>query len=65
MGIYEITDYLGVSRKRVDEIRRTESLRFPEPLVVLRCGPVWSRYKVEQWANKWERKVGRPRKLAS
>jgi hypothetical protein len=65
VGVAEIGEILGVSHKRVDEIRKAKSLKFPEPIAILKCGPIWTRYKVERWADKWERKVGRPKKIAS
>jgi predicted DNA-binding transcriptional regulator AlpA len=64
-GTQEVAKLLGVSRQRVAEIRNNETLGFPKPIITLAAGPIWVRSAVEQWLEGWERKPGRPRKVAA
>jgi hypothetical protein len=59
----EIADYLGVTSGRVSQLAKRDD--FPTPYVVLKVGPIWKREPIMQWAASWERRVGRPRKVAS
>jgi predicted DNA-binding transcriptional regulator AlpA len=62
VGVTEVAKLLGVSRQRVAELRhRTD---FPEPIVELAAGPVWTRTSLEHFVASWPRRPGRPRKTA-
>ena len=49
VGIFEITQMLGVSRQRVDKLTRTDS-SFPPPLAELHAGRIWKRDEIVEWA---------------
>jgi hypothetical protein len=59
-GVGELAELLGVSRQRASVIARSKG--FPEPLADLAAGPVFSKWAIEAFAERWERKSGRPRK---
>ena len=64
-GTAEVADMLGISRPRLDRVRKTHP-SFPLPLADLRSGPVWERGDIERFNQEWERKrTGRPRKEAT
>lgn len=48
VGAAEITELLGVSRQRVDQLTRRDD--FPLPVVELASGRFWVRGEVERWA---------------
>lgn len=58
-GTAEVAALLRVSKTRVGELERTLPDRFPQPLIRLAAGPVWSAAAVELFAQSWERKPGR------
>jgi hypothetical protein len=59
LGAYEAQMLLGLGRSAFFE--RVAALDFPEPLVRLRSGPVWSRAQLEEYARmRAERYVERP-----
>lgn len=60
----EAADILGVSSQRVHQLLAEHS-DFPAPLYELRTGKVWRRSAIEAFADRWERKPGRPAKKAS
>lgn len=64
-GTAEAAEILGVSSQRVSRLRLRKG--FPEPVAVLRSGPVWLREQVEVFGATWDRdnKGGRPRKAAA
>lgn len=49
VGAQEIARLLGVSRQRVYQLVTRPD--FPDPVVTLAMGNVWSREAVEQWAK--------------
>ena len=51
----EVTQMLGVSRKRVSQL--TSSDDFPAPLGTLTVGRVWSYDEVKEWAERTGRTV--------
>ncbi|UQX11504.1 hypothetical protein [Candidatus Mycobacterium methanotrophicum] len=61
MSAVEIGRELGVSRQRVHKLRSMAG--FPAPLAELRGGAVWDAAAVRKFAERWERKPGRPRAL--
>lgn len=63
LGAAEVADTLGVSRQRVDELRRAG--RLPEPIAELRASPVWPRPAIDRFLETWERKPGRPRHVSA
>jgi len=63
VGVAEAAEILGVTKQRVSELAR--SRRFPKPLYDLAAGPIWVKATIEAFAERWERKPGRPRKAAA
>jgi hypothetical protein len=63
VGVAEVAKMLRVSKQRVSELAR--SRRFPSPTFDLAAGPIWRKDTIEAFAEKWERKPGRPRKVAA
>lgn len=57
MGLGEIADYYGVSRQLAAKWSRTHE-DFPEPLAVLKMGPVWRTEDVLEYGRRRERKRG-------
>lgn len=57
----EASEILGVSRQRVHQLA-ADHPQFPPPVARLASGSVWLRAAVESFAEKWERKPGRPRR---
>lgn len=55
----EAADMLGITRQRVHQLWRDRK-DFPEPLYELRTGPLWMRAGIKAFADRWERKPGRP-----
>lgn len=51
----EVTQMLGLSRKRVSQL--TNSDGFPEPLDTLTVGRIWSYEDVKDWAKRTGRTV--------
>ena len=63
VGIAEVAGALGVSKQRASELSRQSS--FPRPLATLAAGPVWDRYAIARFLERWpRRRTGRPRKQA-
>ncbi len=60
VGITEVADLLGVSKQRAWELSKTPD--FPHPYVELAAGPVWNRYAVARFKERWPRRPGRPKK---
>jgi hypothetical protein len=63
VSVPEVAVILDVSRQRVHELARHTG--FPEPVYELPTGRLWLRAAVEAFAQRWERKPGRPRKSAA
>ena len=61
VGIAEIADILGVNRQRASALQTRHD--FPAPVAHLKMGPVWTRTSLANFADTWERKPGRPRKV--
>ena len=59
----EAGEILGVSPQRVHELAAGRP-GFPDPVYELRTGKLWLRAAMEAFAQRWERKPGRPRKTA-
>jgi predicted DNA-binding transcriptional regulator AlpA len=59
VGTHEIAETLAVSRQRVDELARTHA-DFPKPIAVLAAGRIWRKEDIVAWADRWERRRGRP-----
>ena len=51
----EVTQMLGLSRKRVSQLTNSED--FPEPVGTLTVGRVWSYDDVKEWAERTGRTV--------
>jgi predicted DNA-binding transcriptional regulator AlpA len=63
LGVTEVTQELGVSRQPVTELRTMGD--FPEPVAHLAAAPVWRSSTLRRFVENWERKPGRPRKIAA
>ena len=62
VGVTEVAGMLGVSRQRVSTLSKRGD--FPSPLARLSSGPVWRAGDLSTFASGWQRKAGRPRKIA-
>jgi len=60
-GVAEVSRILGVTKQRVSELLRSRS--FPRPIAELEASPVWRSSSIIRFAQHWERKPGRPRKV--
>lgn len=71
VGAAEAAEMLGIgtpnfSHLRADEEKKGEDSLFPEPVVKLRCGPIWKRTDMAIFANTYgKRKPGAPPKVAA
>lgn len=61
VSVPEAAELLGVSPQRVHELAGANAA-FPEPMYELRTGKLWLRDAIDAFAQRWERKPGRPRK---
>jgi len=61
VSVPEVAEILGVSPQRVRELAGANP-RFPEAMYELRTGKLWLREAIDAFADRWERKPGRPRK---
>lgn len=59
----EAAEILGVSRQRVHQLAHSHR-DFPRPLYRLGAGSLWARSAVEAFADRWERRPGRPPRSA-
>lgn len=62
VGFTEIADMFGVSRQRAVQLAKQAG--FPAAVVETAAGSLRVRSQVEAWGKTWERKTGRPRKVA-
>jgi hypothetical protein len=60
LGVSELADTLGVSKQRASELARVDS--FPQPVVMLASGPVWTEPTIRRYVESWARRPGRPPK---
>ena len=58
----EAAELLGVSPQRVREISANHA-GFPAPMCELATGKLWLEEAIDAFAQPWERKPGRPRKV--
>jgi hypothetical protein len=63
VGYAEIADLAGVSRQRARELAHLDG--FPVAVVETAAGPLRVKEAVESWIQNWNRKPGRPRKMAT
>lgn len=63
VGYAEIADLAGVTRQRARELAHLEG--FPVAVVETAAGPLRVKAAVESWIGDWDRKPGRPRKMAT
>ncbi|GAA3751326.1 hypothetical protein [Micromonospora maritima] len=61
-GSFEICELIGATRQQVTNWQERASSGFPEPLLRLRCGPVFSRTEVLEW---WEWYQHTPKHVAA
>jgi len=53
MGLYEVAEFLGITRSAVtSRIAGTQGVPFPEPLARLRCGPIWARADIVAYSRQ-------------
>jgi hypothetical protein len=64
VSVPEVAAILDVSKQRVHELAAGHA-EFPEPVYELSTGRLWLRAAIEAFAQRWERKPGRPRKAAA
>jgi hypothetical protein len=57
VGLSEVADMFGISRQRVTQLR--ERVDFPDPVAVLRSGPVWTAPALQHFLTIWDRTPGR------
>lgn len=60
----EAAEILGLSAQRVHELA-TDHAAFPEAVYELRTGKLWLRDAIIAFGHRWERRPGRPRKVAA
>jgi hypothetical protein len=56
----EAAEILGVSPQRLHELANGNAA-FPQPMYELRAGKLWLRDAIDAFAQRWDRKPGRPR----
>lgn len=59
----EVAHLLGVSRARVYQLIHTHE-DFPAPVARTPRGAIWARADVEAWVSRWDRRPGRPTRVA-
>jgi hypothetical protein len=59
LGVGEVQDLFGVSKQRLATLRKRPG--FPEPIAVLRAGPIWTAPSLARFLETWNRQPGRPR----
>jgi hypothetical protein len=57
VGVAEVAGILGVSRQRVCQLSRSDTL--PRPIAELAAGPVWTSAQIERFRGAWDRRPGR------
>jgi hypothetical protein len=61
VSLPEAAEILGVSPQRVRELSANNAA-FPAPMYELRTGRLWLKDAIDVFAQRWERKPGRPRR---
>jgi len=62
VGVTEVAGMLHISKQRVSTLSKRED--FPAPLARLGSGAVWRAGDLSTFAQGWQRKAGRPKKVA-
>lgn len=62
LGVTELAEILKVTRQRAHTL--ASSPAFPDPIARLAAGPVWTKPSITHFLESWERKAGRPKKVA-
>jgi predicted DNA-binding transcriptional regulator AlpA len=53
MGLYEVAEFLGISRSAVrSRMNAKQAIPFPEPVAVLRCGPIWQAEAITEYSRQ-------------
>jgi hypothetical protein len=53
MGLYEVAEFLGITRSAVKSRLNAEGgVPFPEPIAKLRCGPIWEAEAITHYAKQ-------------
>jgi len=63
-GVAEAASILDVTKQRISQLR-AEHTDFPRPIMQLASGPVWLEAAIYAFAERWERKPGRPSRAGS
>lgn len=50
MGAAEVAAYLGWKPSRVADYWSKRAAGIPDPIIRLKCGPIWRRSDIEEWA---------------
>ncbi|MEW6473565.1 MAG: hypothetical protein AB1679_14960 [Actinomycetota bacterium] len=61
VGVSEVAGLLDVTKQRVSALAKSES--FPEPVVRLESGPIWTLPSVRRFVENWARRPGRPARV--
>lgn len=65
LGTYEVAELLKIPKPAIAQRRQRSGdlgwkqaypLDFPEPVAQLRCGPIWLRSEIEEYAAETERR---------
>lgn len=62
LGVSEIAALLDVTRQRAHQLTARDD--FPQPIQRLSNGPIWTRPSIQTFIDGWERKAGRPARVA-
>jgi len=62
VGVSELADLLKVSKQRISKL--SAAADFPKPVATLAAGPIWRKFAIARFAEAWDRRPGRPRKVA-
>ncbi len=62
VGAAEAAELLGIGTPNFTHLRR-KITAFPEPLVVLRCGPIWNKSDIVKFSETYVPQRGRPRQV--
>jgi hypothetical protein len=69
VGASEAADLMGVELSTFSHLRRregsVENSKFPKPVAVLRCGPIWKTSEIMRFAKKYEKPRPGPRPTAT
>ena len=62
VGAAEAAELLGIGTPNFTHLRN-KIAAFPDPIVVLRCGPIWHKNDIVTFSETYVPQRGRPRKV--